>query len=141
MSLCELGLLPAAWDDISLIEGMVVAKSFEMIEVFGDFCQLQSALNIGFGVKVGFGLRGVGVHLLIGVNYLVMGNAESVDIGGDSLVIEFSSGSLDKGISGWVPSKKVEQPSGKGLDWRRGVRGGSVHIGNGGGAGTKIGVT
>jgi hypothetical protein len=54
--LCSIQLLPSTLDDISFIEGTVVAESFELVEVICDFCQFQSALYVGFGAEMGLGL-------------------------------------------------------------------------------------
>jgi hypothetical protein len=67
------------------------------------------ALNVSFGMKVGLGLGGVGVHLFVGIDHLVVSNMEPINVGGDSPVVEISCGLLDEGISGWVLSEKGQR--------------------------------
>jgi hypothetical protein len=117
MSLGKVGLLPATPDDVPFIKGTMVAESFEVVEVVGNFCQFKSALNVGLGMEVGFSLCGVGVHLFVGIDHLVVGDSKPVNVSGDSPVVEFSRSILDEGIGRGVPSKKVEEPSGKWLNW------------------------
>jgi hypothetical protein len=82
--LCGVWLLPSASDDISFIEGVIIAEPFELMEVIRDFCQFQSALYIGFGAEMGLGLSGIGVSLLVAVDHLVVGDAESIKVSGNS---------------------------------------------------------
>jgi hypothetical protein len=101
MSSCYPRALPSATDGIPLIKGAVITESLEVVEFVPNFCQFQLALNASFGAEVSLSLGIVGVSLLVTVNYLVMSGAEAVKVGGNSPVIEISSGFLDKGISGW----------------------------------------
>jgi hypothetical protein len=65
----------------------VVTKPLEVIEVFGNFGQLEVALDAGLDVKVGLSLRGVGIGLFVGIDYPVMGDVKAVNVGGDSPVV------------------------------------------------------
>jgi hypothetical protein len=102
MSSGEVGLLPAASDDIAFIESTMVAKTFEVVEVFSNFGQLEATLDAGFDVEMRFGLGGVRVRLLIGVDHPVVGDAKVVNIGHDAPIIELVCGILDEGVGAGV---------------------------------------
>jgi hypothetical protein len=98
----EVRLLPAALDDVALIEGAMVAKTLEVVEVFGNFGQLEVTLDAGLDVEVGFGLGGVRVCLFVGVDHPVVGDAKAVNISGDAPIVEFACGILDEGVGAGV---------------------------------------
>jgi hypothetical protein len=89
-------------DDIALVEGVVVAETLEVVEILGNFGQLEVTLDAGFDTEVGFGLSGVGICLLVGVDHVVVSDMKAVDICGDAPVVELARGILDEGVSGGV---------------------------------------
>ena len=86
-------------------------------------------------------MRGVGVDLFVKIDEFGMSSAESVQIGGQSPVVEFGGGILNEGVSGGIGGEKIDEPVRKGLHGSVGMVGGGIDVKDGGSAGSDVPIT
>ena len=72
------------------------------------FGQLESALDCIAHSPVHGSEGGEGVDLFVGVDHLVVGSAESVEVGSNSPVFQVTSLVLNDGVGGGWASDKLE---------------------------------
>ena len=99
-----------------------------------DFGELEPGSNGGFLSQGAFGLRGIGIDLLVKIDEFGVSSAESIQVGSQSPIIEFCGSVLDEGVGGGIGGEKVNEPVRKGLYGAVGVIWGGVDVENGGGA-------
>ena len=104
------------------------------MELIADFRELESGSDGGLLTQGAFGLRGVGVDLFVKIDEFGMSSAESVQIGGQSPVVEFGGSVLNEGIGGGIGGEKINKPVRKGLYRSVGMVWGGVDIEDRGGA-------
>ena len=63
-----------------------------------------------------------------------MSSAESVQVSGQSPVVEFCGSILNEGVGGGISGEKIDKPVRKGLHGSVGVIWGGIYIEDGGGA-------
>ena len=110
------------------------------MELIADFCEFESGPDGGFLSQGTLSLRGVRVDLLVKIDEFGMSSAESVQVSGQSPVVEFSGGVLDKGVGGGIGGEKIDKPVRKGLHGSVGVVWGGVDIENGGSARSNVSI-
>ena len=133
-------LLPGAFVVAALLVGPTVGQSFEVGKMITGFGQFESALNGVACLSVHGGEGGEGVDLLICIDHLIVGSAESVEVGPDSPVFQVSGLVLNDGKSGGWAGDEFEQPVGEWNDGLFGMVNPGIHIDNGGGGAADIGI-
>ena len=104
------------------------------MELITDLCEFKSGSDSGLLSQGALGLRGVGVDLFVKIDEFGMRPAESVQIGGQSPVVEFSGGILNKGVGVGIGGEKIDEPVRKGLYGSVRVVWGGIDVEDGGSA-------
>ena len=99
-------LFPGALIIAALLVGSAVRQPFEVGEVITGFGQFESALDGIARSSMHGGEGGEGIDLLVGIDHLIVGSAESVEISCDPPVLQVSGLVLDDGKRGsWTGDK------------------------------------
>ena len=120
--------------------GSGVGQPLEVGKVMTGFGQLESTLDSIACSSMHRGEGGEGVDLLVGIDHLVVGGPESIEVGCDSPVLQISGLILDDGESGGWASDDLEQPVGEWNDGLLRVVDSGVYVDDGRGGGSDIGV-
>ena len=133
-------LLPGAFVIAALLVRPGVGQPFEVGEMVTGFGQLESALDSIACSSMHGGEGGEGVDLLVGVHHLIVGGPESIEVGCDPPVFQVSGLVLDDGESGGWASDDLEQPIREWNDGLLRVVDPGVHVNDGRGSGSDVGV-
>ena len=133
-------LFPGTLVVAALLVGPTVGQPLEMGKVITGFGQFESALDSVACSSVHRGEGGEGIDLLVGVDHLVVGSAESVEVGSNSPVLQVPGLVLDNGKGGGWASDEFEQPVGEWNDGLFGMIDPGVYIDDGRGSTADIGV-
>ena len=85
------------------------------MELITDFREFKSRADGGLLSQGALSLRGIGVNLFVKIDEFGMSPAESVQIGGQSPIVKFGGGILNKGVGGGIGGEKIDEPVRKGL--------------------------
>ena len=86
-------------------------------------------------------MRGIGVDLFVKIDEFGMSPAESVQIGGQSPVVELGGGVLNEGVGRGIGGEKIDKPVRKGLYGSVGMVWGGIDVEDRGGARPDVSVT
>ena len=133
-------LFPGALVVAALLVGSAVGQPFKVGKEVTGFGQFESALDGVVRSSMHGGEGREGVDLFVGIDHLVMGGAESIEVGPDSPVLQVAGLVLNNGESGGRTSDKLEQPVREWDDGSLGMVDPGVYVDDGRGGGTDIGV-
>ena len=133
-------LLPGTLVIAALLVGPGIGQPLEVGEVVTGFGQFESALDGVACSSMHRGKGGEGVNLLVGIDHLIVGSAESIEVGSDSPILQVSGLVLDDGESSGRTSNEFKQPVREWDDGLLGVVDPGVHVNNRGGGRANVSI-